>query len=97
VFSLVLLAFGHGILHPTLSALASMGASAQRRGMTMGVFHSAGSLARVLGPPCAGWLFDRMSWRSPFYSGAAVLAVCFFISLVWGIKRSRSANPLEVV
>jgi DHA1 family tetracycline resistance protein-like MFS transporter len=92
VLSLVLLAFGHGMLHPSLSSLASMGANARRRGMTMGVFQSAGSLARVLGPPCAGWLFDRMSWRSPFYAGAVILGLCFILSLLWSLRRPEPAE-----
>lgn len=82
VAALVVLALGHGVLHPSLSSLASLGASAQRRGATMGVFHSAGSLARVLGPPCAGWLFDQVSWRSPFFSGAIVVGAVSVISLI---------------
>jgi MFS family permease len=85
VVTLCFLAFGHGLLHPSLSSLASLGALSNRRGTTMGVFQSAGSLARVLGPPCAGWLYDRMSWRSPFYGGSVVLTVAFAFSVVWSL------------
>ena len=79
--ALVLLAIGHGMLHPSLSSLASKGAEEDRRGATMGVFQSAGSLARVIGPPCAGWLYDALGGRSPFYCGALVLALCFALTL----------------
>jgi MFS family permease len=43
------------------------------QGATIGVAQSAGSLARVIGPPLAGYLYDRHpAWP---YVGVAVLAV----------------------
>ncbi|MDR3606705.1 MAG: MFS transporter, partial [Oligoflexia bacterium] len=47
VLALSILSIGHGTLHPSLSSLASLGAKPSRRGATMGVYQSAGSLARV--------------------------------------------------
>jgi predicted MFS family arabinose efflux permease len=80
VTSLIVLALGHGLLHPSLSSLASFGSEPSRHGATMGVFQSAGSLARVLGPPCAGLLYDRAGMGSPFYFGAVVLVVAATIA-----------------
>ena len=80
VISLCFLSLGHGMLHPSLSSLASKGAAADRRGATMGVFQSAGSLARVVGPPTAGYLYDSFSKSAPFYSGAVILAIAFAIT-----------------
>ncbi len=71
--ALLLLAFSHGFVSPSLSSLASRGAPEALRGSTMGVFHSAGSLARVLGPPAAGWLFDHWGASSPFFLGSLFL------------------------
>ena len=75
MLALILLALSHGFVSPSLSALASRGAPDSLRGSTMGVFHSAGSLARVVGPPTAGWLYDRFGAGSPFYLGALFLGV----------------------
>ncbi len=72
---LMMLSVGHGILHPSLSSFTSKASSAADHGATMGVFQSAGSLARVVGPPCAGWLFDRVNPSAPFMFGAMVLAL----------------------
>jgi multidrug resistance protein len=88
VIALCFLALGHGVLHPSLSSLASKGAAADRRGATMGVFQSAGSLARVAGPPCAGLLYDKLNPSAPFFSGAVVLAFAFLIIL----SRGRSVR-----
>jgi multidrug resistance protein len=82
VIALSVLALGHGVLHPSLSSLASKGAAADRRGATMGVFQSAGSLARVVGPPSAGLLYDQLSKGAPFFSGAIVLTFALAIVLV---------------
>ncbi|MBI4925797.1 MAG: MFS transporter, partial [Bdellovibrio sp.] len=81
IISLVLLALGHGVLHPSLSSLASLGAvgaAKHLKGSTMGVFQSAGSLARILGPLVAGWFYDHLGLESPFITGAILLAISFF-------------------
>ncbi len=92
VISLMVLAVGHGVLHPTLSSFTSLGAPANLRGATMGVFQSAGSLARMIGPPCAGWLYDRVSWRAPFFSGAIVLGVAFLLATTWYMISQKPKN-----
>jgi DHA1 family tetracycline resistance protein-like MFS transporter len=83
---LCVLAVGHGMLHPSLSSLASLGAPAHLRGGVMGVFHSASSLARVVGPPLAGWLYGSISPNTPFFAGSAMLALGGGIALL----RSRA-------
>jgi predicted MFS family arabinose efflux permease len=80
VISLSILGIGHGTLHPSLSSLASLGASKDRRGATMGVFNSAGSLARVLGPPCAGLAYDHLAPNAPFLLGCTILVCAFAVS-----------------
>lgn len=82
VASLAVLGLGHGMLHPSLSSLTSKGAAPDRRGATMGVFQSAGSLARVIGPPTAGFLYDHLQPSAPFLGGSVVLAIAFAIVLV---------------
>lgn len=91
VTALVFLALGHGMLHPSLSSLASKGATPTTRGATMGVFQSAGSLARVLGPPCAGFLYDSVGPAFPFYGGSVLLVAAFSVmALAAGRLESRA-------
>jgi MFS family permease len=80
-FSMVLVAMGNGINSPSLSSTASKGASVDNRGATMGVYQSAGSLARVLGPPVAGFLFDHAGTHAPFVLAAILMALCSVYSL----------------
>jgi MFS family permease len=67
------LAIGSGLTRPPLFGLMSILSPASEQGATLGVAQSAGALARVIGPPLAGWLFDRHpGWP---YLGVAVIAV----------------------
>jgi MFS family permease len=92
VISLSVLGIGHGMLHPSLSSLASLGASKDRRGATMGVFQSAGSLARVLGPPCAGWAYDHLAPNAPYLFGCTILLCAFAISQTAHVRTAELAS-----
>jgi DHA1 family tetracycline resistance protein-like MFS transporter len=92
IVALVFLALGHGMLHPSLSSLASKGATPTTRGATMGVFQSAGSLARVLGPPCAGFLYDSIGPAFPFYGGSVLLDAAFS---VMALKSGRLGSRTQ--
>ncbi|MCW5556637.1 MAG: MFS transporter [Verrucomicrobiae bacterium] len=54
-----LIAVGSGLTRPPLFGLVSNLSPEQERGGTLGVVQSAGSLARIVGPPLAGTLLDR--------------------------------------
>lgn len=72
-FALLLLSIGQGLLSPCLSSLVSKAAPAEKRGATMGVYQSAGSAARVIGPVIAGKSFDSLAHTAPFYLGVILL------------------------
>jgi len=69
---LALCAVGRAILQPSLMSMASFAAGAQTRGVAMGSFQAAASLARVVGPLAAGWLYSREQ-AAPFALAAALL------------------------
>lgn len=90
--ALSLLALGNGITNPSLSSLASKGASIDSRGATMGVYQSAGSLARVIGPPVAGILYDRVGMNAPFLVAGGIMMLAFgpnFLSVLLHGKPVR--------
>lgn len=82
---LLLIAAGMGISNPCLSSLASKGAPAARRGAVMGVYQAGSSLARVMGPPVAGLLFDRAGIGSPLLVSAVLVLAGF--ALILGARR----------
>jgi DHA1 family tetracycline resistance protein-like MFS transporter len=89
-FALALLpvAIGMGIANPCLSSLASKGAAASKRGTVMGIYQSAGSLARIIGPPVAGFLFDAIGPRAPLLGSSGLVACGLVIALALG-RRLR--------
>ncbi len=83
------LAVGSGLTRPPLFGMLSRLTPADEQGATLGVAQSAGALARVFGPPCAGLLFDRHpSW--PYI-------LCGALALVTGLQAwqrlVRTAPP----
>ena len=72
---LALCAVGRAILQPALMSMVSLAAQAGARGSVMGTFQASASLARVLGPIAAGWLYDRQLSAPFFLAGALLIAV----------------------
>jgi MFS transporter, DHA1 family, tetracycline resistance protein len=83
LFSLFLfgVAVGSGLVNPSLSSLVSKGAPEEIRGAIMGIYHSAGSLARVAGPPVAGLLFDRVSPATPILVSSGLMSIALMAAL----------------
>jgi MFS transporter, DHA1 family, tetracycline resistance protein len=75
------LAVGLGLTQPALNSLISRRAGGGEQGAVLGVTQSLGSLARVLGPLAAGYLFADLGHASPFLGGAVAVAVAFFLAL----------------
>lgn len=76
---LFLAAVGRGVAQPALMSLTSLSADPERRGLVMGTFQSAASLARVAGPVAAGWLYDQ--WLgSPFLLASLLLTSVALLS-----------------
>jgi MFS transporter, DHA1 family, tetracycline resistance protein len=72
-FFLIFVALGMGLTNPSLSSLASKGAAAHERGRVMGIYQSAGSLSRVIGPPLAGLLFDQVHRSAPILLASTLM------------------------
>ena len=72
LFAMTLLAAGSGLSNPVLSSLVSKEAEETERGVVLGVFQGAGSLARVAGPLYAGFVFAQFGPPAAF----VVAAVC---------------------
>jgi len=85
---LTLAAIGRGVAQPAMMGMASLAAPADQRGLVLGSFQSAASLARVIGPLAAGLLYDRQQ-SGPFQL-AAVLLVGVVV-LAAGMPRRSDA------
>lgn len=91
LFFVALIAIGSGLTRPPLFALLQKAAPASERGLTFGVAQSGASLARIIGPIFAGWLYDRHpSW--PYVTCAAIALVTGVVA--WKRLVRSDATPM---
>lgn len=95
VFSMGL-AIGNSLFMPTLTSLASRSVKAGWQGRGLGLFQSAASLARWIGPALAGVLLamdlgraKEFYARTPLWAGAAIVAV----SVILTLRLPRTVGP----
>ena len=81
------LAGGAGLCNPSVSSLISRAARADEQGGTLGTSQAAASLARVIGPALAGFLFQQLSPGAPYFVGGA-------LALAAAALASRLQTPL---
>ncbi len=83
----MLMAIGNGISSPILTAMVSLLAPESERGEIIGVFQSTQSLSRILGPQLGGILFGVISPSAPYFVGAAIMMISFYVALgLRGVK-----------
>lgn len=77
------LALGSGLFNPSVQGKVSLLSRPDEQGEVMGVMQSLSALARILGPPLGGFLYDSVGISSPFLfaSGLAGLVVLGLLSL----------------
>jgi DHA1 family tetracycline resistance protein-like MFS transporter len=78
IVSLIVLVAGIGFATPALNALIAEQAAPEERGAVMGLAQSASALGRVIGPMCAGAIFDGFGHGAPFAAGAALMLAALF-------------------
>src|SRR5690606_38273725 len=54
-----LVAFGQGVLRPTLTSLLSQNAGRSEQGVVLGLSQSLSSIAQIVAPPLGGWLIGH--------------------------------------
>src|SRR6516165_3848916 len=100
------LALGNSLSQPTISAIASKGASPALQGRVLGIVQSAGSLGRVFGPVIAGVLLTRDHLGSndrygntPFFVGGIFIAIAFVFAMSLRkatAQKLHTEPPIEV-
>ena len=91
VFSAVaILALGTGLVTPCLRALVSRRLGDSGQGAALGSLQGLQSLGSFIGPPVAGFSYDMVGQRSPFWLG--ILLLLGVAGLVAGGLPSRAQN-----
>jgi len=91
IVSLALLAFGQGLVSPSITALVADAAPPDRRGEALGYQQSVGAFARVVGPIMAGATFDHIGVAAPYLIGAA-LSIIAFLFILATVTESLAAR-----
>lgn len=74
--AIALLTTGFCLVGPSLAGLVSRRTARDEQGGALGMLQSAGAVARIIGPPAAGFLSQVAGPAAPFYAaaGAALIA-----------------------
>ncbi len=76
----LVLATGHSVATPSLSAYVSRRAKASEQGATLGLLQSSGSFGRLVGPVTAGALYGHLSHVAPYLLSSVGMAVAAVLS-----------------
>ena len=82
------------LLAPAVTALTSKWVTMDQ-GVAMGLSNSFMSLGRIVGPVCAGLLFD-INLNYPYICGAVILFLGFVVSLLWVTQEPRRVSSMPV-
>jgi len=86
--AMVIVAYGFSIITPSLNSLISLQVGSGEQGGVMGVGRSATTLARVIGPTWAGFMFAFLGMDWPYFGGAVVMTLVVILGLQ-GLKSIR--------
>lgn len=98
IVATLLMGVAQGLVNPTLSSYISKVAPESHRGGILGLAHSLNALARVMGPPIAGFAYDTFKTPGAFVSQAIIVAMAIAVAspLIYRNSRSRSINTRVV-
>jgi len=86
----ILVPIGTALLFPATTALVSWRARREETGQVMGVQQAMGSVARIIGPLWATWIYER-DVRYPFWISAALMLGVSV--LTWRQRETKAAIP----
>lgn len=75
-------AFGQGVSQPSLQSLVTRFGDRHLGGQLLGFYQSARSLALIFGPIWAGYVFEAVSARATYWTGAGVAGAALLLGLV---------------
>jgi DHA1 family tetracycline resistance protein-like MFS transporter len=78
---------------PTIGTLASNSVSPREQGVLMGVTTALGSLMSILGPLCAGTIYDHVMRGAPYWMGAAVFGLAALVLCLRHRNGIQVAGP----
>ncbi len=92
---LAVLAVGHGLTAPSVSSMISKMVPSGEVGGVMGVYQGVSSLARIVGPFWAEWVYGVFGHAVPYLSAAAAYGLTIFVAVAAVVKLAsrRQDDP----
>ncbi len=87
--------FGYGVTDPTLQTLLTRYGPAGSHGRLLGSYQSALSLAYILGPIWAGFVFQRVAPQAVWWGTTMLLVPAFLLSLTL-LSAAVGAGPSKI-
>lgn len=72
---------GTALLFPATTSLVSAKAGKEQTGVVLGVHQGFGGVSRMTGPMWAGWMFQSLGIRTPFWAAGALMAAVSLFAL----------------
>lgn len=82
-------AFGTGVSQPSMQSLMTRYGGQRQRGQLLGTYQSARSLALILGPLLAGFVFESISPHAVYYSGSVIS----ILGLIAAVQLLQQKSP----
>jgi len=89
---LFLMSSGVALISPTLTALTSLNSADSEQGLNLGIFRSCGSIARSVGPLCAGLIYFAYGSSLAYIVGAVWLVLPVLV--LFGVRQSAGSQSL---
>jgi len=80
---------------PSLQALVTRFGDSKDQGYLLGLYQSVSSLATIVGPILAGWVYQNVSPAATYFTGGAILLVSVFFTAL--LLRERIPAPKDQV
>jgi MFS family permease len=81
LLSLFFLAFGSGLNNPTTLSLISQNTPNNEQGAVLGVNQSLSALARFIGPVWGGFVYEKLGYQYPFFTGGIFMLFLTIFSI----------------
>ncbi len=79
--AVTVLALGNGLVNPSLNGSVSLLSGKEIQGNNLGVAQSLSSIARILGPPTGGYLYQAAGVQWPFFAASSLVVIAVLITL----------------
>ncbi|MDR3571541.1 MAG: MFS transporter [Candidatus Pacebacteria bacterium] len=82
---IIIYTLGDGLFEPAMTGLVSMAAGPHEQGRVQGGFQSIQSIARVIAPLCAGYLYEMAAYL-PYFSSMVLMGITLVILTYFSSK-----------